>query len=567
MDRGQFLPGLLIARAESEPDSILLEEVGGRRQTSGEFLQTTRRWSSAFEQLGVGHGQTVASILPNVLEAYHHWIGLAWLPAIDVPINEQYRGDLLVHAMNNSDASILVTTSQYLPPVLDVASRLNQLGTIVVIDEDSPMPHGRFRMLGISAFLGGTKPLTRPGPDASDPFGIIYTSGTTGASKGIRGTWPELASALEGTFPGDKAGDYPGGAYYSPWRSCHMTSKTALDFALRLNFRLVLRDTFTVSSFWDDVRAYGCTHFLLAFIAPWLWSAERRPDDASNPMCRVSMVPLMPEFREFGARFGVRVTTTWASSEAGWPLAAADPVDYRSCGRVVPGYHVKLIGPDGSAVAPGETGEMLVRHDEPERLFAGYHNLPEATGAVMAGGWYHTGDAFTVDEDGNYFFVDRIKDYIKHHGQSISASEVEEYVLANEEVFECACIGVPSRDATEGVIGDEEVKIIVALRGGGYLAPRDLITDLIARMPRFMVPRYVEVVDALPRNHVNKIAKARLRKDALNDRTWDRVAAGISLPRRERPLRAGESAPAKTGNDAEAYPPHGWGRASRETGR
>lgn len=532
MDTSEYLPQRIAAWAEREPEVVVIQETDGRTATAAQLLDSCLRWTHAFERIGVREGDTVASILPNILEAYYHWLGLAWLPAIDVPINEQYGGGQLIHALGTAGASVLVTVRAYLGPVLEVLDSVERLTTIVVADGiPESAPHSRIKFLDLEQFLSGASATERKGPTANDPFGVIYTSGTTGPSKGVLGRWPQLASALAGTFPGDEFGQFVGGAYYSPWRSCHLTSKTALDFSVRLGIRLVLRDVFSVSRFWDDIRTYGCTHALLAFIAPWLAAEPERADDAENPLRHVSMVPLMPEFREFSRRFDVRVSTAWASSEAGWPLSESEPVDPRACGKVVPGYQVQIARPDGSVADAGETGELLVRHDDPERLFIGYLGMPQATAEVLRGGWYHTGDGFVTDDDGNYYFVERLKDYIKYRGQNISAAEVEAHVQEHPEVFECACVGIPSEGGPSDVIGDEEVKIVVVPTAGSSLTPERLLAHLVGRMPRFMVPRYVEFTDALPRNHVNKVVKGELRKDPINVATWDRVAAGITLPR------------------------------------
>jgi crotonobetaine/carnitine-CoA ligase len=177
-------------------------------------------------------------------------------------------------------------------------------------------------------------------------------------------------------------------------------------------------------------------------------------------------------------------------------------------------------------VAPGQVGELIVRCSEPWCMNIGYWKMPEATAAAWRNGWYHTGDAFTVDDDGWMYFVDRIKDAIRRRGENISSFEVEAHVNQHPAVQESAAIGVPSE------LGEDDVKIHVVVRAGADLTPEVLIDFLIPRMPRFMVPRYVEVVESLPKTEATfRTQKVKLREAALTDATWDRERAGIALPR------------------------------------
>jgi crotonobetaine/carnitine-CoA ligase len=150
--------------------------------------------------------------------------------------------------------------------------------------------------------------------------------------------------------------------------------------------------------------------------------------------------------------------------------------------------------------------------------------MPEASAAAWRNGWFHTGDGFRYDTDGNFYFVDRMKDAIRRRGENISSFEVEGFVSQHPEVMECAVIGVPS-EYTE-----DEVKVFVVRQANSQLAPDDLVRWLAPRMPKFMVPRYVEFVDALPKTEATmRTQKVKLRDQALNEHTWDREAAGIVI--------------------------------------
>ncbi len=174
----------------------------------------------------------------------------------------------------------------------------------------------------------------------------------------------------------------------------------------------------------------------------------------------------------------------------------------------------------------GTVGEFIVRAADPWVINAGYWKMPEKTAEAWRNGWFHTGDAFREDEDGNFYFVDRMKDAIRRRGENISSFEVEAGVNSHPAVQESAVIGVPSE------LGEEDVKAIVVLLPDQSLEPRDLIEFLIPRMPRFMIPRYIEIVEALPKTDATfRTQKVKLRENALNEQTWDREKASITLPR------------------------------------
>jgi crotonobetaine/carnitine-CoA ligase len=153
----------------------------------------------------------------------------------------------------------------------------------------------------------------------------------------------------------------------------------------------------------------------------------------------------------------------------------------------------------------------------------GYHKDADATAAAWRNGWFHTGELFRRDADGDYHFVDRKKDAIRRRGENISSAEVEAELLAHPCVLEAAAVGVPSE------FGEDDLLAVVALRPGASLDPADLIAFLEPRMAHFMIPRYVRVVDALPRTPTHKTQKYLLRADGLAPGTWDREAHSIHI--------------------------------------
>ena len=213
-------------------------------------------------------------------------------------------------------------------------------------------------------------------------------------------------------------------------------------------------------------------------------------------------------------------------TEISTPLVSGpNPSPVGTCGRPRSGVDVRIVDEHDCEVEPGAVGELIVRTDRPWAMNHGYFRNPEATARAWRNGWFHTGDAFRVDAAGNYFFVDRIKDAIRRRGENISSFEVETEVGAHPAVKEAAAVAVASDE------GEDEVLVAVSLADGARLDPEDLIRFLLPRMAHFMVPRYVRVVDELPKTPTQKVQKHVLRTEGLTADTWDRAAAGIEVKR------------------------------------
>jgi crotonobetaine/carnitine-CoA ligase len=164
-------------------------------------------------------------------------------------------------------------------------------------------------------------------------------------------------------------------------------------------------------------------------------------------------------------------------------------------------------------------GELIVRSAEPWSLNAGYYQMPEKTALAWRNGWFHTGDAFRADADGWYYLVDRMKDSIRRRGENISSFEVETIVRGYPGVGDCAAIAVPAK------LGEDEVMVVIETSDPRGFSPAALLEWLEPRMPRFMLPRYVELVAALPRNATTqRVKKHELRARGVTKATWDRLS-------------------------------------------
>jgi crotonobetaine/carnitine-CoA ligase len=525
LDRRLVLPHAITEAAARTPDALAIINVAGGDVSFAELADAVRRWAAALDRLGVSPGDTVLTMLPNSFESYYAWLGAAWLRAIEVPLNTQYRGQMLAYAANHCEAKVAVISERYLDRLEPLLDELVHLKCVLVPHASGSLPELPFEIVGRDVLTESNAVDVGPGPDYFDIAAMIFTSGTTGPSKGVLVPWAQMYHNTT-VWPSDTLD--PRRGLYSPWPAFHAAGKSLFYFSIHSGARLVLREAFSPGAFWHDVATYRCQAALLSGpMASMLMAAPPAGGDSATLLESVCMYPLIPEVEAFKARFGVRVVTAYGMTEIGTPaLSGWDLVNDRSCGRRRAGYDVRIVDDHDEPLEPGHVGELVVRTTEPWLLCAGYWRMPDKTAEAWRNGWFHTGDAFREDEDGNFYFVDRIKDAIRRRGENISSFEVEACVNAHPAVAESAAVAVPSE------LGEDDLKVVVVLCPGEQLDPAALIQWIIPRMPRFMIPRYVEFADEIPKTDATlRTQKMKLRVNPINPNTWDREKAGIVLPR------------------------------------
>jgi crotonobetaine/carnitine-CoA ligase len=245
---------------------------------------------------------------------------------------------------------------------------------------------------------------------------------------------------------------------------------------------------------------------------------ERTPDDIDNPVRLAWGVPVPDEIAaDVEQRFGLQLVELYGSTDVGVPIY--HPVDVQrrpgSCGTAIDAYDVRLLDDDGFEVPVGSTGELVVRPNEPSIVADGYLGMPEATLASRRNLWFHTGDLLRRDADGYFSFVGRLTDSIRRRGENISAFEVEEVVKLHPDVLDAAAYAVPSE------LSEDDVMVAVVPRPGRSIDARELLSFCADRAARHMVPRYVDVVDDLPRTPTEKVRKEVLRERGITATAYD----------------------------------------------
>jgi carnitine-CoA ligase len=536
--------------AASAPESVAIAHVGGSAITYGALDRVCRQWAAAFRHLGVEAGSVVATMLPNGPTAFEVWLGLGWLGAIEAALNPALKGRSLAAALDGSSAALLVTVSGTLDSVVAVLADLPELRRVVVVAS----PDGGAGVGGEGMQSSGAQPVLEEagieiidgvaalgsaapaedlgGPSYRDVATLLYTSGTTGPSKGVLVTWASVYQTWS-WVPADALTQ--GEGLYCPFPMFHTSGKSALNATLVRGARFVWRERFSAADLWADIRRTDCVAAcLVGPMLAYVHSQPADPSDADNPLRSIMCGPMIPEIEEFERRFGVRVATCYSMTEIGTPLATGwDHGPPGTCGRPRQDYpwtEVRVVNDADEPVVAGQVGELVVRTTEPWALTAGYHRLPEHTAQAWRNGWFHSGDAFRYDDDGWYYLVDRMSDAIRRRGENISSFEVERVVRDYPGVADCAAVGTPA------VHGEEEVLLVVETADGHRVDPAALRHWLEPRLPRFMLPRFVRVVDALPRNETSlRVQKFRLRAEAVTPGTWEHREPPVEPPVRSAP--------------------------------
>ena len=308
----------------------------------------------------------------------------------------------------------------------------------------------------------------------------------------------------------------------------HVSGTGAVMDRLTKGGTCVLYDGFKPREFWDTVRRFritGCC--LVGAMTQFLLKQPPNENDRDHTLRSVITVPWNQDSLDLARRFGISMYTAFNMSEIATPIRSlANPPRLGTCGKPRSGVEARVVDDHDLELAHGEVGELILRSARPWEMTKGYYQNPQATAQAWRNGWFHTGDAFYRDEEGYFFFVDRIKDAIGRRGENISSFEVESEATAHPHVREAAAIPVASE------LGEDEVMLVVAPAPGLAIDELELLRFLEPRMAYFMLPRYIRIVDELPKTPTAKVEKHLLRSEGITADTWDREAAGVKLKRK-----------------------------------
>ena len=517
---------VLDRRAREKPNSVFVRFAAGGEWTYRELRERVRRTAAALQTFGVAHGEPVLVWLPNGAEGLRTFFAINYLGAIHVPINTAYRGALLAHVIENSGAKVIIAEADLVQRLIEIPS--GNLETIIAVGGPAP-DLARFNVADFDEIEAAAGELAQPEHPVHpwDTQSIMYTSGTTGPSKGVLSSYVHSYASMERNAWHCVRDD---DRFLINMPMFHIGGSFIIYSMLCRGGSIALTPGFKTDGFWQTVRDTGSTAvFLLGVMGSFLMKQPPDARDRDNPLRMAFLVPLTEDAQAFSNRFGADVHTLFNMTEIATPLISGrNPPQRGTCGQRRAGFDLRLVDKNDCEVPTGQTGELILRADCPWSLNHGYHKDPEATARAWRNGWFHTGDTFRRDADGNYYFVDRTKDAIRRRGENISSFEVEMVVNSHPDVQETAAVPVSSK------WGEDEVMVVIAAKPGRMLDPAELVHFLQPRMAYFMVPRYIRLVSSLPKTPTAKVQKAVLRAEGITPDTWDREAAGLFLKRSDR---------------------------------
>lgn len=521
------LGACLSMQARNHPDRDFLV-FGDRSWTYRQFDDWVDHVAGGLTALGLSKGDKLAIMLPNCPEFMALWFACARIGVVEVPVNTAYRGPLLRHILEHSDARMAVLGHEFVERLRHDTVGFAKLEKLVTWSEEASEPMAAaIPTLSFQAMLAAAVPVPEVSVGHRDTMAIMYSSGTTGPSKGIQLShnyfwWGGSMAVRNGRLDGSQR-------LYTCLPLFHANAQltTAMP-ALMAGATFILDDRFSATTFWHRLRDCRATSFayvggMLAMLMKQEPSAADRAHHVARAVGGGAPKELWPDFEK---RFGLRIYEGYGQTEN--CVALSSPHEgprVGSIGLPICGYDVDLVDDDDQPVGPHAIGELVFRPQHPYIMMDGYYKMPEATVAQSRNLWFHTGDLMKRDGDGYYYFVDRKKDAMRRRGENISAFEVEMVVNAHPAVLESAAIAVPSE------VGEDEVMVCVVARPDHTLDPLDLIKHCENLMPYFAVPRYVDLRVDLPKTPTHRVEKYRLRETGITPTTWDRERAGYQLKR------------------------------------
>ena len=490
----------LTATASSLPDAPALR-LGDVTVDYAELESQASRVAAVLAGRGVGVGDRVAMMLPNVLAFPALFYGILRTGAIAVPLNPLLKPGEVEYALRDSGARLICAWAAMGQDARVGAAAVG--ADLVLVGDD-----------GITPIIEGVDPFGAPVARHTDDTAVIlYTSGTTGRPKGAELTHGGLdrnqsltVHTLINLGPNDVVmGCLP---------LFHIFGLTVgLNAAVGAGACLTLLPRFEPRAAIDLLAGHKVTVFEGV---PTMYSAllsAAGVDRMALPDLRVcvsggSALPVQV-LEEFEERFSCVILEGYGLSETS-PVASFNHPDRirqpGSIGTPVQGVEMRLVDDDRRPVAEGEPGEIQIRG---HNVMKGYWGRPEATtAAIDADGWFSTGDIATRDEEGYYRIVDRKKDLIIRGGYNVYPREVEEVLHQHPAVAEAAVVGVPHESL------GEEVAAAVSLKPGRSATPEELTGFVRDRIAAYKYPRQVWVVEALPKNATGKILRREVRKSA-----------------------------------------------------
>jgi len=504
----RLIVGEALARgARKEPNKEVLV-YGEKRLTYSEVNSRVNRLANRLIELGVSKGDKVSALFYNCSEIIELYYACAKMGALAVPLNFRFTPPELEYVIDHSDSIALIYGEPFQEAVDTVRDKVDKVEHFICCGDQRPDYALSYNEIVASG--DDSEPLVDVLED--DEAFIVYTSGTTGRPKGAVTTHKQQIVGAINTIIGLRVtkddrflfipplfhqGGVTLGIVY-PLMTATMVIPEFLSFDPKAVMELIESERITGAFL---VAAMGNALFMLPDLDKYdtsSWTTWISTGGVFPVGIKEKIVEKWPD---------MRVHDFFGMTEMSPLMTFLGPHDLMeksaSVGKEFPFVEMRLVDDIDNEVAVGEAGEGAYRGPT---VMKGYYKNTEAAEESFKNGWFHGGDLLRKDEDGFYYIVDRKKDMIVSGAENVYPVEVENVILTNPKVHECAIIGVP--DEKWG----EVVKAIIALKPDESMDEGELREYLSDKLAGYKRPRIIEFVEALPRSAMGKVLKTELRK-------------------------------------------------------
>ena len=473
-----------------------------------ELNRRVNRLANALLGIGVKTGDRVAVLADNCSQYVEVYFATSKGGMVVVPINNSLDAEGMTYIVSDSGANTIVFGENYVDTINSLRPGLKTVRNYIAIGE-APGAESYEKLL--SSYPDDELEVAI---DENDTAWLLYTSGTTGPPKGVmlnhKSQIVDSANTLLTCFPINRSD-----IHLVILPLFHIGSLWHMRCHFYMGNTTVLMDARDPKLILETIEREKVT--TLCFVPPMIVPIVNHPDiekyDVSSMRIMIYSGAPLPEGlqRQLNQIFGDIIIQVYALTEGG-PAIVMPPLmegpwqevkRVGSCGKEVINVEVKLVNEEGKDCAPGEVGEILARGDN---IMKGYWNMPEATAKTLEGGYLHTGDLATRDEEGYYYITGRKKDTITSAGKPVYSPEIENVLSLHPAISEVAVIGVPDKELGEAV------KAVVVLRTGEKATEEEIIGWCQGRLDDYKVPGSVGIVDRLPKTPSGKVLKNILRE-------------------------------------------------------
>jgi long-chain acyl-CoA synthetase len=500
MNLAQYLEDT--ARRHPDKSAVRFE---GQEITFDELNIRCNQLANGLKRLGLAPGDHCMVMLPNSLQVITIYYALAKLGAVIVPVNFLFKKHELEHILSDAKPQAFIGEEPYLAEIRSAMKSAYEPAVKIAVGGQQ-----NSGFLELDSVYHESNNFELYPAQAEDTLTILYTSGTTGVPKGVMLSHDNHAS--EARILAEMRGELgPEVVVIGVLPLYHIYGITSV-----INVSIYLGLTIELFSMFDPekvIKVAQAESETILFAVPTMYNrliqvaSKNPPGRCSLKFCISGGSSLPVEFlNRFESLLNTKIYEGYGLTEA--PVCVENP--YKgltkpgSIGLPITEFSAKIVDIDGNEVAPGESGELLIKGPG---VMKGYLNLPEDTGETIRKGWLYTGDIARKDEDGYIYIVDRKKDLVIRGGYNVYPREIEEVIYQVPQVLEVAVIGVPHADL------GEELAAVVVLKEGAELDP-DVIRDYVKeRVAPYKYPRIIQIVqDSLPKSGTGKILKKDIRK-------------------------------------------------------